>query len=206
LSCGRFSHCYSSLFGRRRTTRVSFPSASNRRHTGNLRKPIVKVVVPQDFHGAVSLSCTSFGDGDRTISVGMDGHLDNVMCPKSQSRVEIQRNGKSVAAKGGIDWERTGDDIPVAIRFTVPLRDLGSDTRTWLTPGSREQPARAVTGSACISERRSPRRASWHTTYLIWGPMFPLIRSATIPLLWLTTRQNCASECKVRKRRNRWPR
>jgi hypothetical protein len=86
------------------------------------RKPMVKVIVPQDFHGAVSLSCISFDDGDRTISVGTDGHLDNVnvMCPRNSSRVEIQRNWKSVAAKGGIDWERTGDDIPVGLRFTVP--------------------------------------------------------------------------------------
>ena len=87
---------------------------------GCARKPMMRVIVPQDFHGAVSLSCASFSDGDRTISVGMDGHLDNVMCPNSPSRVEIQRNGRSVAAKGGIDWQRTGDDIPVGLRFTVP--------------------------------------------------------------------------------------
>jgi hypothetical protein len=87
---------------------------------GCARKPMMKVIVPQNFRGTVSLSCTSFTDGDRTVSVGMDGHLDNVLCPRSTSRVEIQRNGKSVAAKGGIFWQRTGDDIPVGLRFIVP--------------------------------------------------------------------------------------
>ena len=84
------------------------------------RRPMMRVIVPQDFHGAVFLSCSSFGENDRTISVGMDGHLDHVTCPNSTSRVVILRNGKLVASEGGIGWERTGDRIPVGLRFIVP--------------------------------------------------------------------------------------
>ena len=60
------------------------------------------------------------GVGYQTITVGPDGRLDNVACPNSTSRVEIQRGGKPISSKDGIDWQRTGDDIPVGVRFAVP--------------------------------------------------------------------------------------
>jgi hypothetical protein len=87
---------------------------------GCARKPTMKVIVPENFHGNVSLSCTSFGDVNQTITVGSDGRLDNVTCPTTTSRVEIQRAGKPISSKDGIDWQRTGDDIPVGVRFAVP--------------------------------------------------------------------------------------
>jgi hypothetical protein len=87
---------------------------------GCARKPTMKVIVPGNFHGNVSLLCTSFGDADHTVVVGSDGRLDNVACPTSTSRVEIQRSGKAISSKDGIDWQRTGDDIPVGVRFVVP--------------------------------------------------------------------------------------
>jgi hypothetical protein len=87
---------------------------------GCARKPTMKVIVPENFHGNVSLTCTSFGNSYQTITVGPDGRLDNVNCPTSTSRVEIQRGGKPISSKDGIDWQRTGDDIPVGVRFAVP--------------------------------------------------------------------------------------
>lgn len=87
---------------------------------GCARKPTMKVIVPENFHGTVALTCTSFGDSYQTIIVGADGRLDNVACPNSTSRVEIQRGGKPISSKDGIDWLRTGDDIPVGVRFAVP--------------------------------------------------------------------------------------
>ena len=49
------------------------------------------------------------------------------------------------------------------------------------------------------SERRSLRRASWPRELILLGTDLSLIRSAMIPLLQLTTRQNYASDCRVRK-------
>lgn len=66
---------------------------------GCARRPMMRFIVPQDFHGAVFLSCSLFGENDRANSVGMDGHLDHVTCPNSTSHVEILRNGKLVASE-----------------------------------------------------------------------------------------------------------
>jgi hypothetical protein len=87
---------------------------------GCARKPTMKVIVPDNFHGTVSLNCTSFGEVNHTVTVGSNGRLDNVVCPISTSRVEIQRGGRLISSKDGIDWQRTGDDIPVGVRFVVP--------------------------------------------------------------------------------------
>ena len=87
---------------------------------GCARKPAMKVIVPENFHGTVSLTCTSFGEANHTVTVGSDGRLDNVACPTSTSHVEIQRGGRPISSKDGIDWQRTGDDIPVGVRFVVP--------------------------------------------------------------------------------------
>jgi hypothetical protein len=87
---------------------------------GCARKPTMKVIVPENFHGTVSLNCTSFGEVNHTVTVGTNGRLEDVACPTSTSRVEIQRAGKPILSKDGIYWQRTGDDIPVGVQFAVP--------------------------------------------------------------------------------------
>jgi hypothetical protein len=87
---------------------------------GCARRPTMKVVVPDDFHGNVSLSCASFGDRDQTVTVGMNGRLDDVACPTSISGVEIERAGKPISPSNGIEWQKTGDDIRVGVHFVIP--------------------------------------------------------------------------------------
>jgi hypothetical protein len=41
-------------------------------------KSTMKVIVPENFHGTVSLNCTSFREANNTATVGLDGRLDGV--------------------------------------------------------------------------------------------------------------------------------
>src|ERR1700761_7082884 len=86
---------------------------------GCARKPTMKVILPSHFHGAVSITCARFGDKDNTVSVNFAGHASEVDCPRTTSRVEIQRDGMPIPAEHGIAWMRTGDDIPVGLQFEV---------------------------------------------------------------------------------------
>jgi hypothetical protein len=86
---------------------------------GCARKPTMKVILPSHFHGAVSITCARFGDKDNMISVNAAGRASEVDCPRTTSRVEIQRDGMPIVSEHGIAWMRTGDDIPVGLQFEV---------------------------------------------------------------------------------------
>jgi hypothetical protein len=86
---------------------------------GCARKPTMKIILPPHFRGAVSITCARFGDKDNIVSVSSTGHASEVDCPRTTSRVEIQRDGMPILSEHGIAWMRTGDDIPVGLQFEV---------------------------------------------------------------------------------------
>jgi hypothetical protein len=86
---------------------------------GCARKPTMKVILPANFRGTISITCARFGDKDNTVFVDSVGVAREVDCPRTTSRVEIERNGVSIPAEHGIAWMRTGDDIPVGLQFEV---------------------------------------------------------------------------------------
>jgi hypothetical protein len=86
---------------------------------GCARKPTMKVILPSHFRGTVSIACARFGDKDNLVSVSSTGHASEVDCPRTTSRVKIQRDGVPILPEHGIAWMRTGDDIPVGLQFEV---------------------------------------------------------------------------------------
>lgn len=86
---------------------------------GCTREDTLRVVVPSNFQGHVTVPCVGTMAGNRTISVAPSGRAPDATCPKDDLHVVVVRDGVIIPPEKPINWSKTGDGIPVGFDFEV---------------------------------------------------------------------------------------
>ncbi len=79
----------------------------------------LSVVLPSEFHGHVTISCTGLSDANTIVRLDGSGYSSGVPCPKNAESVTVVRDGKSLIPEGGIQAMTTGDKLTVGYQFDV---------------------------------------------------------------------------------------
>ncbi len=79
-----------------------------------------KVVVPDDFHGPVSIMFCMSGKGTAPFFVGENGEARSSVCTKTVTKFAIKRRDGEAINISKIDIMTTGDGIVVGAKFNVP--------------------------------------------------------------------------------------
>jgi hypothetical protein len=79
----------------------------------------LRVNLVQGVIGDVEINCGSWEENVKPINIGVSGRLDDAVCPLHQTSLEIMRDGNIVKPVGDVEWQVTGERMPVKIRFTI---------------------------------------------------------------------------------------
>jgi len=83
------------------------------------KAPPFTVNLPSGYNGPVTISCDATGVSAASIAVDAHGMAEAKVCPTRPTDLVVMRDGKHIDTFTTPDWETTGDNIPVGIRFTV---------------------------------------------------------------------------------------
>ena len=82
-------------------------------------RQILRIELPHSFAGPVRISCGSYGNELQTTTVAPNGTAVAPVCVKETVDVLVVRDGKTVNVDDSLQWEKTGDGVPVSLTFSA---------------------------------------------------------------------------------------